>query len=175
MTPLSLFLAVKEIWHNRGRFLLISLVVALITTLVLFIAALAEGLGSGNREYIENLSGELLAYQSGVELAAASSRIGRSRLNEIRRVEGVEDVGQVGFANGTIVFDDGSEPLDISLIGVEPGHPGDPPVIGRRESGPQPGQRSRDRQQHRRAHQYSGWRHHHDQDHSGHRRGILRS
>ncbi len=127
--PLSLFLAVKEILHNRGRFLLIALVVALITTLVLFIAALAEGLGNGNREYIENLSGELLAYQSGVELAAASSRIGRSRLNEIRRVEGVEDVGQVGFANGTIVFDDGSAPLDISLIGVEPGQPGDPPVI----------------------------------------------
>ncbi len=127
--PLSLFLAIKEIWHNRGRFLLIAMVVALITTLVLFIAALAEGLGSGNREYIENLSGELLAYQSGVELAAASSRIGRSRLNEIRRVEGVEDVGQVGFASGTIVFEDGAAPLDISLIGVEPGQPGDPPVI----------------------------------------------
>jgi putative ABC transport system permease protein len=127
--PLSLFLAVKEVWHNRGRFLLIALVVALITTLVLFIAALAEGLGSGNREYIENLTGELLVYQAGVELAPGASRIGRSRLSEIRRIEGVEDVGQVGFANGTIVFADGEEPLDVSLIGVEPGHAGDPPVL----------------------------------------------
>jgi putative ABC transport system permease protein len=132
---LPLFLAVKEIWHNKGRFLLISMVVALITTLVLFIAALAEGLGNGNREYIENLTGELLVYQAGVDLSASSSRIGRSRLNEIRRVEGVEDVGQVGFSNGTLVLGDGAEPLDVSLIGVEPGQPGDPPVVEGQELG----------------------------------------
>jgi putative ABC transport system permease protein len=33
-------LAFREIWRNRGRFLLFSLVIALITVLVLFIAAL---------------------------------------------------------------------------------------------------------------------------------------
>ena len=33
---LSAFLAVKEVWRNRGRFLLVSLVIALITLLVLF-------------------------------------------------------------------------------------------------------------------------------------------
>ncbi|MCB0044866.1 MAG: hypothetical protein KDD92_05505 [Caldilineaceae bacterium] len=126
---LPLFLAVREIWHNKGRFLLISMVVALITTLVLFIAALAEGLGNGNREYIENLSGELIAFQADVDLSASASRIGRSRLNEIRRIEGVADVGQVGFANATIVFDDGEDPLDVSLIGVEPGQPGDVSIL----------------------------------------------
>ena len=40
----------------------------------LFIAALAEGLGNGNREYIEKLTGELLVYQAGVDLSASSSR-----------------------------------------------------------------------------------------------------
>ena len=49
---ISGYLAVKEVWRNRGRFLLVSLVIALITLLVLFIAALGEGLGNGNREYI---------------------------------------------------------------------------------------------------------------------------
>ena len=56
----SFYLTFKEIWRNRGRFLLFSLVIALITVLVLFISALADGLGSGNREYIEKLNGELL-------------------------------------------------------------------------------------------------------------------
>ena len=60
---MGFYLAFKEIWHSRGRFLLIAAIVALITTLVLFIAALAEGLGSGNREYILKLSGELIIYQ----------------------------------------------------------------------------------------------------------------
>ena len=42
MIGISSYLAVKEVWRNRGRFLLVSLVIALITLLVLFIAALGE-------------------------------------------------------------------------------------------------------------------------------------
>ena len=61
---LGAYLALKEIWRNKGRFLLISLVTALITLLVLFIAALGEGLGSGNREYLSK-TGCRLAYLSG--------------------------------------------------------------------------------------------------------------
>ena len=38
--------------------MLISLVIALITVLVLFIAALSEGLGLGNRKYLEKLNAE---------------------------------------------------------------------------------------------------------------------
>ena len=81
---MALYLAIKEILHSRGRFLLIGLIVALITTLVLFIAALAEGLGSGNREYLEKLNGELIVYQENVDLSIAASRIGRTRVSEIR-------------------------------------------------------------------------------------------
>ncbi len=61
---ISGYLAVKEVWRNRGRFLLVSLVIGLITLLVLFIAALGEGLGNGNREYISKLDAELVVYQA---------------------------------------------------------------------------------------------------------------
>lgn len=141
------FLAIKEILNNKGRFILISLIVTLITVLVLFIAALAEGLAASNKEYIQELTGELLVYQANVELSIPASRIGRSRVNQIRRVGGVADVGQVGFSTGTIVFDQGTlrpsaagqEQLDIALIGVEPGRPGEPLLtagdpLGRRSS-----------------------------------------
>jgi putative ABC transport system permease protein len=57
----AIHLALKEVWRNRGRFLLFSLVVALITLLILFVAALGEGLGSGNREYLEKKVFERLA------------------------------------------------------------------------------------------------------------------
>ncbi|MCX6043858.1 MAG: ABC transporter permease [Chloroflexi bacterium] len=125
---MPVFLAIKEISYSKGRFLLIALIVALITTLVLFIAALAEGLGSGNREYIQKLNGELIAIQEKVDLSVAASQIGRSKMSEIRRIKGVSDVGQVGFAAGTIIFADGRKSLDIALVGVEPGHPGEPEV-----------------------------------------------
>ncbi len=126
---LAIYLALKEVWHSKGRFLLICLIVALITTLVLFIAALAEGLGNGNREYIQKLNGELIVYQENVDLSIPSSRIGRATTNALRRVGGVADVGQVFFSDATIVFADGQDDLDISLLGVEPGRPGEPPAL----------------------------------------------
>lgn len=125
----AIHLALKEIWRNRGRFLLFSLVVALITVLILFVAALGEGLGSGNREYIEKLNADLIAYQDTARLSIASSRIGCEKRREVRRVEGVREVGPVGFASVSIPMGDEVEPLDISLIGVEPGKPGEPPVV----------------------------------------------
>jgi putative ABC transport system permease protein len=125
---MAFYLGFKEIWRNKGRFLLISLVIALITTLVLFIAALAEGLGLGNREYIEKLNAELLLYQEDVDFSIPSSRVGRSELNNVARVAGVSAVGPIGFSNTSLILP-GQEPLDASLIGVEPGKPGAPPVL----------------------------------------------
>lgn len=130
---MAFYLAFKEMWRSRGRYLLIAMIVALITTLVLFIAALSEGLASANREYIEKLNGELLVFQSGTELSTTASRIGRSRLNELRRVPGVQDVGQVGFATAKVSQLDGKSDLDVALIGVEPNRPGEPPVLEGRQ------------------------------------------
>jgi putative ABC transport system permease protein len=126
---MAFYLAFKEMWHNRTRYLLIGMIVALVTTLVLFIAALAEGLASGNREFIEKLDAELLAYQSNVDLSISSSRIGRSKLIQMRRVPGVAAVGQIAASSTTIILPGGEEPLDVSLLGVEPGAPGEPTVL----------------------------------------------
>jgi len=126
---LAIYLAFKEVWRNRGRFFLFSLVIALITTLVLFIAALAEGLAQANKQYLEKLDAELLVFQKNVDLVANTSRIGFSQLNNIQRVPGVEAAGALGFSSGSLVFPDGRADLNVSLIGVEAGKPGAPPII----------------------------------------------
>jgi len=126
---MGLYLAIKEIWRNRTRFLLFSLVIALITTLVLFIAALAVGLANANKEYLDKLNTDLLAFQNNVDLQITTSQIGWSKLNDIRRVDGVVDIGAIGYSRATLVFEDGREPVDVSLIGVEAGRPGSPSVI----------------------------------------------
>ena len=123
---MAFYLAFKEVWRNKGRFLLFSMVIALITILVLFVGGLAEGLSSANREYLDKLDADLLLFQKNVELSANSSRIGNSKLNDIRRVEGIKDIGPLGFSIGTLVFSDGKEDLDVSLIGVDAGKPGLP-------------------------------------------------
>ncbi len=125
---MGFYLALKEIWRTRGRFILFSMVIALITMLVLFVAALAEGLGSGNREYIQKLNADLIVYQSKTDLSAGASRIGTSKLNEIRRVDGVSAVGPIGVASVTLTRN-GEKVLNVALVGVEPGMPGEPPAL----------------------------------------------
>ncbi len=128
---MTVYLAVKEMWRNRGRFFLFSLVIALITVLVLFIAALAEGLGNGNKEYIEKLNGDLIVYKAKMDLSIGASQLSRTKLNDLRRAPGVKDAGQVSFAS--VVLLNSSQKLNVALIGVEPGKPGEPPVVsGRR-------------------------------------------
>lgn len=129
LLTISTYLAVKEVWRNRGRFLLVSLVIALITLLVLFIAALGEGLGNGNREYISKLDAELLVYQAKSDFLINASRLGRDRLAAVRRVDGVADAAMLGTANATLILPGDLEPLKVALLGVEPGHTGEPQVV----------------------------------------------
>jgi len=128
-SPLPPYLAFKEIWRNKGRFLLVSLVIALVTTLVLFVDGLAEGLGAGNIEYIQKLDADLVLFQENVDLSISASQVGWSSLNDIRRVAGVKNVGLIGFSGASIVLGDDQEPLDVSLIGVEAGKPGEPEAL----------------------------------------------
>jgi putative ABC transport system permease protein len=57
----------------------------------------------------------------------AASRLARDRLAAVRRVPGVADAGPVGTASAALVL--GDEVLKVALIGVEPGRPGEPPVV----------------------------------------------
>jgi putative ABC transport system permease protein len=128
---MAAYISLKELWRSRGRFFLFSLVIALIAILVLFTAGLGEGLASANKEYLEKLDAQLLAFQKDIGYSTIESRIEYQKIKRIRRVEGVADAGPIAFSNVKLVFENGSEPIDVSFIGVEPGKPGAPwAVVG---------------------------------------------
>lgn len=131
---LAFYLAFKEIWRNKGRFFLVSLVIALITLLVLFIAALGEGLGTNNREYISKLDGQLVVFLEKSDYIISASRLRQATLRAARRVEGVDDAGPVSTSNTAILLPPGSENevLKVSLLGVEAGRPGFPQLTAGR-------------------------------------------
>ena len=128
---MALFLAFKEVWRNRSRYLLFSLVIALVTTLVLFVGSLAAGLSLANREYFDKLDAELIVLQSDVDLQITASRLPTTVLRRISRLDGVQDAGALGISNTKI--ENGNMPLmDVSLLGVEAGKPGAPDVTSGR-------------------------------------------
>ena len=128
---LATYLAIKEIVRNRGRFLLVSLVIALITLLVLFIAALGEGLGNGNRQYVDGLDAQLIVFLEKSDYIIPSSRLDTNTIRAVRRVEGVADAGAIYTSNTEIVSLE--EPLKVSMLAVEPGKPGMPEILEGRE------------------------------------------
>ena len=132
---ISSFLAFKEVWRNRGRFLLVAMVIALITLLVLFIAALGEGLGNGNREYLSKLDAQLITFQAKSDYLIGASRLDRDRLASIARVDGVADAGMLGASSANLILPGQADPLKVALLGVEPGHTGEPPVLQGRQLG----------------------------------------
>jgi putative ABC transport system permease protein len=125
---MAVFLAFKEVWRNKGRFFLFSMVIALITSLVLFIAALAQGLSNANKEYLSKLDADLIVFQSKVQLSSSSSQIGRSLINNIARVDGVEKLGSIGLSTGEVEDSKTGKMFNISLIGIEPNTVGMPPI-----------------------------------------------
>lgn len=128
---LAFYLALKEVIRNRGRFFLVSLVIALITLLVLFIAALGEGLANGNRQYVANLDAQLIVFLEKSDYSISASRLETNIARAVRRVDGVADAGPIYTSNTEIVSL--TEPLKVSMLAAEAGHPGMPSVVEGRE------------------------------------------
>lgn len=57
-----MFVALRDLRHARGRFVLMSVVIVLITFLVGFLAALTAGLARGSTSAIADLSADHLAF-----------------------------------------------------------------------------------------------------------------
>ena len=124
---IAAYLAIKEVFRNRGRFLMVALVIALITVLVLFIAALGEGLSDANRQYVANLDAQLIVFLEKSDYSITASRLETNTVKAVRRVDGVADAGPIYTSNAEIVSL--PEPLKISMLGVEAEKPGMPPLL----------------------------------------------
>ncbi len=124
---LATYLAVKEVFRNKGRFFLVALVIALITMLVLFIAALGEGLSNANRQYVANLDAQLIVFLEKSDYIISASRLDTNTVKAVRRVVGVADAGPIYISNTEIVSL--PEPLKISMLGGDAERPGIPPLL----------------------------------------------
>jgi len=103
------------------------LVIALITVLVLFIAALGEGLSDANRQYVANLDAQLIVFLEKSDYSIPASRLETNTVKAIRRVDGVADAGPIYTSNSEIVSL--PKPLKISLLGAEAERPGMPSLV----------------------------------------------
>ncbi len=116
-----MFLALRDLRHARGRFALMTVVVALITFLVAFLAALTAGLGRASTSAVTDLPVDRVAFAPPAEGASPTfteSEVTAAQTDAWAAVPGVDAADPLGVAT---VRASGDATAAVTAFGVRPG------------------------------------------------------
>lgn len=116
-----MFLALRDLRHARGRFALMTVVVALITFLVAFLAALTAGLGRASTSAVTDLPVDRVVFSPPEEGASPSfteSEVTAAQTDAWSAVPGVDAADPLGVAT---VRASGASTAAVTAFGVHPG------------------------------------------------------
>ena len=120
-----MFLALREIARNRGRFTLLGGAVGLLVVLLLFFQTVAGALTSALTGALANQTAEVVVYGERARQNPLASVLPEQVVDAVAEVEGVAEAAGVVQAPTTGVGPGGTE-VDVVVVGIEPGAPGTP-------------------------------------------------
>lgn len=128
-----MYIALRELWRSKLRFGLLSAAVALLAFLLLFLGTLSGTLLSAYVGAIENAEADAVVFSSDARRNVQASRFDVAAVEEVQQVPGVMAAAGMNEVTLTVLID--GETSDLSLWAVEPGAPGDVPIIEGRKAG----------------------------------------
>lgn len=117
-----MFVALRDLTHARGRFVLMSVVIVLITFLVTFLASLTAGLARESTSAVTGLPADHIAFSMPAEDDApefTASRVDADQWEAWGDIEGVESADPLGVAT-TRAQTDGTT-ASVTALGVDEG------------------------------------------------------
>jgi len=115
-----MFVGLRDLWFAKGRFLLMTTVIALVAFLVVMLSGLTEGLAAQNTSGIADLSGSHIVFSDSPDGASfTQSRIDTSELASWASIEGVNGVAPLGVTRSALSTEDSVIP--VAVFGTEPG------------------------------------------------------
>ncbi|MCX7521242.1 ABC transporter permease [Microbacterium sp. STN6] len=115
-----MFVALRDLRHARGRFILIGSVVALITLLVGFLGGLTQGLANANISSLTSLSLDRFVFEQpgdGQQLSFSDSTVTREQASTWSTARGVDAAEPIGIATAKATATGGSQ-TTAALFGV---------------------------------------------------------
>lgn len=132
-----MFLARKELWFSKKRFLLIGFIIVLISWLVFMLSGLGNGLSDLGTATIRYSELELAIFEEEAEFSLSKSTLTESLVEEIAQLEGVEEAAGIATAAGALVLGSKGETsasetdstdieasgkkTTVFFVGIEPG------------------------------------------------------
>ncbi|WP_402463497.1 ABC transporter permease [Isoptericola aurantiacus] len=117
-----MFVALRDLQHARGRFVLMSVVIVLITFLVTFLASLTAGLARESTSAVTDLPADHIAFAMPAEDDApefTASRVDADQWGAWADIEGVESAAPLGVA--TTRAETNGTTASVTALGVEEG------------------------------------------------------
>lgn len=118
-----MFLALRELRFARTRFALMGAVIALVSILVVLLSGLSAGLVNDGVSGLKQLPVTHFSFEGGTKTDAAFTRsiIDVEQVDKLAEQPGVTDAAPYGLMLANAKKDDGGQPVDLTLVGVEEG------------------------------------------------------
>ncbi|MCS5480872.1 ABC transporter permease [Corynebacterium sp. YIM 101645] len=116
-----MFLAWRDMFFARTRFLLMGLVLALMSILVVIISGLTAGLVNDGVSGLKAMDADVIAFQDGTQTDSAFTRsvVDVSATDELLAADGVDNATPMGLTLVNARNQDATA-VDLTLIGLEP-------------------------------------------------------
>ncbi|QII81708.1 ABC transporter permease [Jeotgalibaca arthritidis] len=129
-----MFLARKELWFSKRRFLLIGIIVVFITWLVFMLSGLGNGLSDLGTAVIRYSNMDVAIFQEDSEFALGKSILSQETVAQVEQVEGVDEAAGIITSAGAILLgdakgDESGKKTSVMFVGIEPGSFLEPKVI----------------------------------------------
>lgn len=129
-----MFLARKELWFSKRRFLLIGIIVVFITWLVFMLSGLGNGLSDLGTAVIRYSNMDFAIFQEDSEFALGKSILSQETVAQVEQVEGVDEAAGIITSAGAILLgdakgDESGKKTSVMFVGIEPGSFLEPKVI----------------------------------------------
>jgi putative ABC transport system permease protein len=116
----KLFLAIRELFYSKLRYILIGLIMVLVASLIFIISGLAKGLSADNASAIQELQADYVILNSDAEMDMTKSFVSRSNMKQMEQADGIKEVNSLSIQmrNATVNGTDKNE--DVSIFVTEP-------------------------------------------------------
>lgn len=129
-----MFLASKELWFSKRRFLLIGFIIVLISWLVFMLSGLGNGLSDLGTAVIRYSDMDLAVFEEEAEFTLGKSTLPQSVTDEVAQLDGIEEAAGILTTAGSILqgadADEASgKKTSVMFIGIEAGSFLEPAVL----------------------------------------------
>ena len=120
-------LPLRELRRRPSRFIVATVVLSFLATLLLFLGGLLDGLYLGSTGAIRAQPGDVIVFSSGARDSFLRSRVTADLRAEVESADGVDEVGGVGFVLLGAKVPTRTELADVTVAGYELPPKGVPP------------------------------------------------